>query len=30
MATINGNQKKLTVSGEAIENAVNSKHPILP
>ena len=26
MATINGNQKKLTVSGEAIESAVNSKH----
>ena len=26
MATINGNQKKLTVSGEAIEGAVNSKH----
>ena len=26
MATIDGNQKKLTVSGEAIEGAVNSKH----
>ena len=26
MATIDGNKKKLTVSGEAIESAVNSKH----
>ena len=26
MATIDGTQKKLTVSGEAIESAVNSKH----
>ena len=26
MATIDGNQKKLTVSGELIESAVNSKH----
>ena len=26
MATIDGNQKKLTVSGESIESAVNSKH----
>ena len=26
MATIDGTKKKLTVSGEAIESAVNSKH----